>query len=489
MKNSAVVLICLAVLLMKLFPETIKLGVYDNHPLVFTDQGKTQGFFIDLLEYIAEREKWNLEYYNLPFSECMSRLSAGKIDMVADVARTPERLTLYDFNHEIVFVSWGKIYANKKIRIDKFTDLAGKKIAVVKDEIYFNHPGGIKDILENFQINCRFIEVQDSLSVFVMIHTGQADAGVVNRLYGELNNFDYDNVKETYILFKPTHLLYAFKKNSPINRRIIPAMDRHLRELKRREKSFFYKSLDTYFMNANIIKIKQIPEWIYKALAVGLPAFLFITLLIYSLVLKRQVNLKTIALARANEELLRLANLDAMTGLNNHRCFMNLLETELERCLRYGKEFSFLMLDIDFFKKINDTWGHQTGDRVLERFGAIIKSALRKSDLAGRYGGEEFTILLPETQSKGALQAALNICRLLQKENFTAPSGEIFRVSVSIGIYSGSGREKMVSAEIIHQADTCLYYAKKNGRNAVVYRKKTGNYNKFIMRRNGRTAA
>jgi diguanylate cyclase (GGDEF)-like protein len=170
-------------------------------------------------------------------------------------------------------------------------------------------------------------------------------------------------------------------------------------------------------------------------------------------------------LARQAEATERLACIDAMTGLNNRRHFLVLAENEWRRFQRYGQPFAFLMIDIDFFKSVNDKYGHDAGDEVIKSVANILLKNKRWPDIAGRLGGEEFALMLPETTLDGAVKAAERLRQLVANHVVGAAENRI-AVTISVGAsVCESGRHGL--DEIIKQADMALYAAKRSGRNRV----------------------
>ncbi len=167
-----------------------------------------------------------------------------------------------------------------------------------------------------------------------------------------------------------------------------------------------------------------------------------------------------------HEEILQLARTDGLTGLNNHRTFHEELDVELKRARRFSNHLSLLLIDIDFFKKYNDTYGHQGGDTALKDLAAIFKKNLRGIDSAARYGGEEFTVILPETTLNGALKTAERIREETGLHPFMMSARETY-LTVSIGV-SVFPEDAMNKEDLIKTADDALYMAKRLGRNKVV---------------------
>jgi diguanylate cyclase (GGDEF)-like protein/PAS domain S-box-containing protein len=169
--------------------------------------------------------------------------------------------------------------------------------------------------------------------------------------------------------------------------------------------------------------------------------------------------------ARLYAEVQRLATLDEVTGIFNRRRLFELGQRELERSRRYQSPLAAILLDIDRFKKINDTYGHNTGDRVLAGIASLISQNIREVDLFGRYGGEEFVILFPETDRQAGLEVAERLRSLVANQNFKTDRGSI-SVTISLGVALLT--EIIPSlATLIDRADQAMYSAKQAGRNRV----------------------
>jgi diguanylate cyclase (GGDEF)-like protein len=163
----------------------------------------------------------------------------------------------------------------------------------------------------------------------------------------------------------------------------------------------------------------------------------------------------------------RLAITDELTGLYNYREVQNRLTQEMDRAVRYGKQLSLLMLDVDEFKSFNDRFGHIVGDRALAELGAVLRSSVREVDVAARYGGEEFSVILPETDATGAYVVAEKIRDTVAQHRFVVADDERVRaltVSVGIATYPTYASDK---EELLRQADGALYRAKREGKDCV----------------------
>lgn len=166
----------------------------------------------------------------------------------------------------------------------------------------------------------------------------------------------------------------------------------------------------------------------------------------------------------------KLAMIDPLTGTFNRRYLDLVLQKEINRSERYGKQFSLAIFDIDDFKKINDRYGHVIGDEVLQSFSAYIKATIREEDILCRFGGEEFLIILPETEIEGAMQLCNRIRISFKEEKLTKNISVCF--SAGIASFPECGKD---SVSLIRQADKALYEAKYSGKDKCVFADKTYN--------------
>lgn len=169
--------------------------------------------------------------------------------------------------------------------------------------------------------------------------------------------------------------------------------------------------------------------------------------------------------AKYHEEIYRMTIVDGLTQIHNKRALFEALEKELMRARRYERDLSLLMFDIDFFKRINDQYGHLAGDHVLRELARIVSERIRREEVFARYGGEEFVILLPETPLPGAAALAESLRARVANHAFVF-QGERIPVTVSIGT-ALLGENDKVAADLIQRADEKLYEAKRGGRNRV----------------------
>ena len=178
-------------------------------------------------------------------------------------------------------------------------------------------------------------------------------------------------------------------------------------------------------------------------------------------------------LKKANEELARLSRTDRLTGLNNRGHWEERLEQEFRRAKRSGNNASLVMFDIDHFKQVNDTYGHQTGDEVIRSIAAQLQSLQRETDISGRYGGEEFSVILPDTDADQASVMAERLRTSIASTEIRH-EGQVLQVTISLGI-SQISPQMQDYKQWLEQSDQALYHAKRSGRNRTsVARGETG---------------
>ena len=206
-----------------------------------------------------------------------------------------------------------------------------------------------------------------------------------------------------------------------------------------------------------------------EAISKGASDFIFKPVRFEELLLRIKRVLRERRLSKDRAQMLiklkQMAITDGLTKLYNSRYFYTQIEMEIDRMNRYHHPLALLLLDIDNFKNYNDTFGHLDGDKVLLRLGEIIKKCLRAMDTAYRYGGEEFTVLLPETAIEEAVTVAQRIQSKLLSEEFVSMSGEKNRITLSVGVTEYSPKEDPVS--FILRADKAMYLSKSKGKNTI----------------------
>ncbi|MFD2230080.1 GGDEF domain-containing protein [Alkalimarinus sediminis] len=168
------------------------------------------------------------------------------------------------------------------------------------------------------------------------------------------------------------------------------------------------------------------------------------------------------------DEIRQLSLTDPLTQLSNRRSILSSLAREHERSRRHGISFSLLLVDLDHFKKINDTWGHPAGDQVLIETAKVLKASVRQNDYVGRYGGEEFLVVLPDTDFEGAHHLAERCRQHLEGLTIDITGSPSLNITGSIGLFCNMDDYSVSAEQMLHYADEALYKAKKSGRNCIV---------------------
>jgi len=216
-----------------------------------------------------------------------------------------------------------------------------------------------------------------------------------------------------------------------------------------------------FIVSAGFDKSAVLDSWERRAwqFAKGYVVLMLLTLLVL------WAHLKTL---KQREAMKRLASTDVLTGIANRRHLLDTGNSEFARARRYGKALSVLMLDIDRFKRINDSWGHAAGDRVIREVACMLVGVIRAQDIGGRLGGEEFAAILPETELAGALAMAERLRVVIQdSRDVITDSGQAIDFTASIGVAELSPQTENFEA-LLRRADQAMYRAKEEGRNRVL---------------------
>jgi len=236
------------------------------------------------------------------------------------------------------------------------------------------------------------------------------------------------------------------------------------------EEKFFFSKLLELFIHLQVDEDQAIKEWQsilqnYSTLksALGREVGLRVAICDYFLNLNKGIENPILVEIRLFQETEKMAMVDGLTGLFNRRYFDVNLKKEMNRAVRYNKDMSIVLIDIDNFKIFNDTHGHGFGDTLLKRLGALIKELSRTEDIICRYGGEEFVMILPETSSSGALCYGERLRETMKQDEFFAE----YKVTISGGVacfpYSGKTAELL-----LENADKSMYEAKFSGKDRII---------------------
>ncbi|MDQ6972833.1 MAG: transporter substrate-binding domain-containing protein, partial [Mariprofundaceae bacterium] len=282
----------------------VRVGAYENNPKIYVNhKDQVSGFWPELIEYIAAKEHWKIEYVRGSWNECLDRLLSGEIDVMPDVAFTEARNKRFVFSDAPELLSWTRVYVHKKdAMIKSITDLENKKVAVLRNSVNVDGESGLREIVSQFNLHITIEEMDDYKGVFRAIEERVVDAGITNRNYGNKNAHFYQ-VKKTPIIFQPIGMRFAFPKNSPRTPYLAERINTGISELQKDDQSFYYHLLKKFFEAEIAVKhVPTVPDWMRLLVKV-----LFGTLLLFGIFIfftRRQVKKKTVAL-EANESRLR----------------------------------------------------------------------------------------------------------------------------------------------------------------------------------------
>ncbi|MBN1981324.1 MAG: transporter substrate-binding domain-containing protein [Chitinivibrionales bacterium] len=275
--------------------RNVYVGLYENKPKIFQDEaGRASGIFAEILEAIARKEKWNLIYVPCEWSSCLEALKKGDIDLMPDVAFSPQRDSEYDFHEEEVVSSWSAIYSNGKKQISSYSDLNGRRIAVLEGSIQQTF---LKEMIHGFGFTVTFIEAKSFEEAYLLTEHGIADAAISNHFFGDFFYKQY-KLKKTPIIFQPASLYFATTPGN--NSDLLKAIDKNLRAIKSEPGSLYYKTLERWMERPPKILIPRSTFWIICSISV-----LLVLAGVFILLLRWQVRDATRSLAESNDALRR----------------------------------------------------------------------------------------------------------------------------------------------------------------------------------------
>ena len=560
--------------------QVVRVGYEQNHPMASTaDNGKAQGIMIDILEEIARQEGWTLQYAPCVWSKCLENLGNAEIDLLVGIAYTPERAQKYSYNQHTVISNWGLLYSRQGQKIESYADLNGKRIAVVKNDVYCNT---FIKMLQQFNIRCDLVYADNFKDIFDMIDWGEVDAGVANRFFSLLNERSF-KVKATPVIFSPVSVQVAAPKGR--SQEVLVVFDRHLEAMKKERNSVYHQSLKRWLGIEGAGYL--MPRWIWWTLGGVLGGALLLG--VFALLLRREVRRKTadlnheveerrklfaaveqsansvvitdtegiieyvnphfcmvtgyrseevigqkpsllksghhpdelyadlwktiragrewrgefrnkrkngslywdlcsiapirneageitnfiaikedITSRKAQEEVLTWqASHDTLTGLYNRYYLENHLTSEIKRMDRQHQTLSLLLIDIDNLKFVNDTFGHDFGDRLLVQIGNRLKQAACPLSVVGRFLGNEFALVPPLTEGREHAVTLVSRIKQQMSQLFVVDEAEVL-ITVSIGVvtFPDDGED---ADNLLRNAEAAMYEAKRQGRNTIVW--------------------
>ena len=427
--------------------------------------GKASGFSVDLFEAVAKDIDIQYKYKVIDeWSDFWDLLQKGEVDIIPDIGISDKRKTSLLFSQS---TNTFEIKIYKRIHskhLKSLKDFKNLKIAVVGKNIGVTLIKRIPDII--------VVEYKNRFDAFYALLAGEVDG-----------------------LCYPQPLIeYSLKKLKLEDK--VESLDENIYEIKRAVGVVSSNSVLLEKINSSFTKLQKngtydliYQKWfgkeksiefsyeqiIYTSIIIILIMAGFLSLIIFYSIrkkwlmtengLKQELDIRTKDLLDANKKLEELATIDVLTGIYNRRYFFDMAKQYLEIAKRNESKLCVISFDLDKFKNINDTYGHQSGDKVLIEFTNIVNAFMRKSDVFARIGGEEFAMLIQNTNIENTVIVCEKIRKKIEK-SIIKDKEKIINFSVSIGIVEFTIENDI--DELLEKADIALYKAKENGRNQVI---------------------
>lgn len=435
--------------------EKIKIGLeMDYPPFSFFNKTVPDGFDVDVIKEMNQHSPKKMEIVLDTWSAVLADLDSDKIDAIGGILYSEERAKIYDFTRPYNFEP-AVVFISKKTAANNIEDLYDKKMANLKGDAL------IENVIRTNGLSVVFESYDTYGEIFVNLETGKNDFTIAPYSVGMeiINQSGYHNVKPIGTNIYTYQYRMAVKKG---NIEVVNALNEAIDKM--RETEFMDKNKEKWikYKNDGISLI----DFIKYTLYILVPIIIIILVLAVT-ILKREIARKTMLLQERNQELTKLAMLDPGTELYNRRRFYELADREFLNAKKSGNKFGLLMIDIDWFKKINDTYGHSVGDQVIIDFAQKCKQYFRTRDVICRFGGEEFIILLPMTGEERVSKIAERIRMVASEDEIIISDGQIVKYTISIGATTFTMHDEKFE-QIVKRADDALYQAKEAGRNQIV---------------------
>ncbi|MFA7555102.1 MAG: diguanylate cyclase [Spongiibacteraceae bacterium] len=430
------------------------LGNINYAPLLFMNNDTPTGLGVELVHAVLHSAQIDAELELMEWGEAQRQMKAGKADALVVINKSPDRLQLYDFSEPLLESDFSIFHHISRPEITTFNSLSGLKVGSEKG-------GYAHAILEN-NPHIEIITIPNWLTGFRMIEVGTIDALLTEKWVGEytLSQHQFRDITISPIPTKKTTSYIAVAKG---NKALLDKINEGLRGLseagvRERILSRWSSEAITYITNRELEAERLRKRMLLLAMAL----FSILGALgVYSMFQQRIIKQQNQKLQDYNAQLEELSATDKLTGVYNRHKLDDTFISELIRFKRYLAPLSIIIMDIDFFKSVNDTYGHQVGDEVLKDVAHLSKNSLRPSDILGRWGGEEFLIICPETDLESTYILAEKLRSILESHEFV----NVGNITASFGVTTATIGAS--SDDLIAQADDALYKAKSKGRNRV----------------------
>jgi len=413
-------------------------------PMNMEENGKIAGISIDFWNDIKKRLGLKSKIIIINnWSKVLEALKNKKVDIVVSSEKTKEREKYAIFSKPYATFSIVIATRNDVGFIPSIYYLKGKKIAIGKNYT-------VDMLLKRKYPFLKIIEVKNIKNALSLLSRGKVYAvvDILPVIAYQINKCNFANLKISGKIDEVYNARIMVRKDYKM---LIPAINKAIDSITNKDKErFFSKWIAVHVQDGYELKY---------ILTLSSIMILFIIIIIAWVVyLKKEIKKRNIL----EEQLERLATMDKLTSIYNRYKMDLSLEEQIEIVKRYNRSLGLIFLDIDFFKNINDTYGHKAGDTVLVELSKLVLQTIRKSDIFGRWGGEEFLIILPETEKKEAIKLAEKLRKKIENYKFDKIDKTI---TCSFGVTSFIENDDI--EKIMIRADKKLYKAKQNGRNKV----------------------
>ena len=422
----------------------------DRMPFSAIQGNQVVGMTSDFLEIFQEKLKISFQF-NLAQSltDALYQVETGDCDIIPMISKTLARKVQLDFTS--AFMDYNVVIISREDYpfISGIPGLKSKKTGmVVAGNI-------VEKVMEKYP-TLKYIPVKTIEECLIDVSTGQLDAAILSLPVAS------HYIRETGL----TNLKVAGHSSIKEDLRIgVQTQNHHLHSIMSKVvRSLNHQELDMIYQKWLGSELEHKPDYTLLWKFMSIAGIILVLVVGWNRKLSRLNKEIAIAHEKLTEKTVELEYIsitDSLTGIFNRRHIESVFEMEIKRCVRHGRDLSIIILDIDFFKTVNDTFGHQAGDNVLKQFSGLVKQKIRATDILGRWGGEEFFIVCPEINLKNAGHLAHTLCRSIEAEDFGKPGAQ----TASFGVTSfknGDDTQVMIS-----RADKALYLAKSNGRNRV----------------------
>lgn len=445
--------------------NTFKVVGDDNHPpYEFVDEnGEYKGFNVDIMKAISKEIGVEVELLPMSWFTALYELNYGDADIIQGMSKTAERENKYLFmtstmtNKQVIFVR------NENKLISNLEDLSGHEVSFQEGDVNEERLREVSGIIYKPKENQRE-------GILALIN-GEVDAFVGNMEVGLYNIQKLGKSKDVKIVGQPLSIVKYGPATLKGNEEIVSLFNKGMDAIKKN--GTYDKIYGKWFGQVYIEKKNVFKEFIKQVLVIGLVIGLILLFMyLWNKQLSKEVDIRTIELQEANNKLTahrnqiyNLAYYDSVTGLPNRLYFVEKFKSILNEIPSDGLKLAILCLDLDNFKNINDSLGHNTGDKVLRQVGNRLENNLRQGDILARFGGDEFLILMKDFQnSEEVLDFANCIVEKVQEPFSVYGVNNFLTCSIGISIYPEGGVDVIT---LLKNADMAMYKAKEQGGNSL----------------------